>query len=218
MYSPGVEHDLRQRLSTASRDHDAINIIVKTGNRTDVPHALGDQWAAGWDGQTLQVLVSLSPGNRQHALARHVDDFLQNPVNRLQRATYAASQTANPDLRIPGELAIEFQDVLVAFARDVKVAATSPFTGKVRYATLTDLDVVTTKAIIEVTTQHDASGKVAQLAVLKGPIANPTGLPVFHYMPNVGPASSSAQTLRAAGSAGVYNDRAALIVAIRSLP
>jgi hypothetical protein len=218
MYSPSVEHNLRQRLSTANLDHDAINIIVKAGNRTDVPHTLADQWAAGWDGQTLQDLVSLSPADRQHALAQQIDDFLQNPVHRLQRATFAASQMTDPDLHTPGELAIELQDVLVAFARDVKVAATSPFTGKIRYATFTDLDVVTTKAIIEVTTQHDASGKVAQLTVLRGPIANPAGLPVFHFMPNVDPASLSAQILRVAGSAGVYNDRVALVAAIRSLP
>jgi hypothetical protein len=218
MYSAGVEHDLRQRLRIARLDYDAINIVVKAGNRLDVPRALGDKWSAGWDVQVLQRLVSLSLPDRQHVLARQVDDFLQDPVNRLQRATHAATQTADPDLRIPGELALELQDVLEAFGRDVKVAAKSPFTGKVRYVTLTDLDVVTTKAIIEVTTQHDASGKVTQLVVLKGPVANPTGLPVFHYMPNLDPASSSAQTLRAAGSAEVYNDKAALVVAIRSLP
>ena len=95
---------------------------------------------------------------------------------------------------------------------------TSPFTGKVKYTTLTDLDVVTTKAIIEVSTQHHAAGKVAQLAILRGPEANPDGRPVFHYLPNVDPASPSAQALRAAGSAGVYNDRAVLVAAIRALP
>ena len=105
----------------------------------------------------------------------------------------------------------------MAFARDVTAATTSPFTGKVKYSTLTDLDVVTTKAIIEVSTQHNASRKVAQLAVLLGPEANPGGLPVFHYLPNVNPALASARSLRTAGSAGVYNDKAALVAAIRSL-
>lgn len=98
------------------------------------------------------------------------------------------------------------------------MAATSPFTGKVKYAILTDLDVVTMRAIIEVTTQKTAAGKVGQLAVLLGRDANPHGWPVFHFVPNINPASASARALQAAGSAGVYNDRAALVAAIRALP
>jgi hypothetical protein len=218
MYSPGVEQTLRQRLQGTGLDHDAINVLVKAGKRTDVPETLGDQWAARWDGQALQDLVRLSPANRQHVLAREVDDFLQEPVNRLQRMNHAATQTGDADLHTAGELAVDLQDVLVAFGRDVTEPATSPFTGKVKYSTLTDLDVVTTKAIIEVTTRRNASGKVAQVAVLRGREANPASLPVFHYLPNVDPASAPAQALRRAGSAGVYNDRAALVAAIRALP
>src|SRR5581483_3096131 len=111
-YSRGVEQALRQRLQAAGLDHDAINVIVKAGKRTDVPTALGDQWAARWDGQALQDLVKLSPADRQHALARHVDDFLQDPANRLLRANHAASQTRDADLRTAGELAVDLQDVL----------------------------------------------------------------------------------------------------------
>jgi hypothetical protein len=212
-----VQQALRHRLQAAGLDHDAINVIVRVGKRADVPAALGDRWAARWDGQELQDLANLSPADRQHALAHHVDDFLQDPVNRLQRAQHSA-QSSDADLQAAGALAVELQDILTGFGQDVTVPATSPFTGKVKYATLTDLDVVTTKAIVEVTTQGDASGKVAQLAILLGPEANPHGRPVFHYVPNVDPASAAAQALRAAGSAGVYNDRAALVAAIRALP
>jgi hypothetical protein len=217
-YSPGVEQSLRQRLQAVGLNHDAITIVVKVGKRTDLPVTLGDQWAIRWDGQILMDLVNLSPADRQHTLARQVDDFLQDPLNREQRAQHAATQTSDPDLRVTGELAVELLDVLAAFGRDVNIPTTSLFTGKVKYATLTDLDLVTTKAIIEVSTQNSASGKVSQLAILLGREANPHGLPVFHYMPNVDPASTSAQSLRAAGSRGVYNDRVALVATIRSLP
>lgn len=209
---------LRQRLQAASLDRDAISVIVKVGNRADLPTVLADQWIARWDDQAIQDLTALSQADRQHTLTRFVDDFLQDPVNRLLRARHAATQTADPDLRIAGELAVDLQDVLTAFGRDVTVPTVSPFTGKVKYAILTDLDVATTKAIIEVSTQYDAAGKVAQLAVLRGAEANPHGLPVFHLLPNVNPTSAPAHALQAAGSAGVYNDRAALVAAIRALP
>ncbi|MGL5096502.1 MAG: hypothetical protein ACRDD1_12990, partial [Planctomycetia bacterium] len=88
-----MERALRRRLQTAGLDHDAINVIVKAGKRSDVPAALSEQWAARWAGQTLQDLAMLSPADRQHALVRHVDEFLQDPVNRLVRANHAASQT-----------------------------------------------------------------------------------------------------------------------------
>lgn len=210
--------DLRQRLQAAGIDHDAVNVIAKAGNRADVPADLADEWAARWAGQALQDLAALSPADRQHALARHVEEFLQDPANQSRRARHAATQTSDADLRVSGELAVDLQDLLTAFGMDVTVPTTSRFTGKVKYSPLTDLDVATTKAIIEVSTQHDASGKVAQLAVLRGAEANPHGLPVFHFLPNVNPASASAQALRAAGSAGVYNDRAALVAVIRALP
>lgn len=213
-----MEPTLRQRLQAAGLDRDAISVIVKVGNRADIPSSLANQWAAEWDGQALPDLIALSPADRQHALARIVDDFLQDPAHRLIRAQHAATRTRDADLREAGELAVELQDVLKAFGRDISAPATSPFTGKVKYAPLTDLDVATTNAIIEVTTQSDASGKVAQLAVLRGAVANPHGLPVFHLLPNVNPTSAPAQALRAAGSAGVYNDRAALVAAVRGLP
>src|SRR5436190_22833752 len=130
MYSPGVEQVLRQRLQASGLDLDAILVIVRAGKRADVPDVLGDRWAGRWDGQTLQDLVTLSPANRQHALARQVDEFLQEPANRLQRVRHAAAQTGNPDLRTSGELAVALQDVLEAFGRDVNVPTTSPFTGK----------------------------------------------------------------------------------------
>lgn len=217
MYPASVAADLQQRLFAAGLDHDAVNVIVKTGNRLDVPDSLGEQWADLWRGQPLDELARLSPADQQHFLARQVEDFLQDSVHRLLRARHAATQTADPDLRTAGELAVDLHDLLEGFGNEVTVPSTSPFTGKVKYATLTDLDVLTTKAILEVSTRPNAAGKVAQLAVLLGSVANPRGLPVFHYLPHVNPVSYSARALRTAGSSGVYNDRARLVAAVRAL-
>ena len=208
----------RQRLQATGLDHDAINMIVKVGKRTDLPTSLGNQWEAQWDSQALQDLVKLSPADRQHALAQLINHFLQTPLNLFQRVKYAANHSHDADLRTSGELAVDLQDIITAFGQDVMVSTISPFTAKVKYATVTDLDVVTTKAIIEVSTQHDAAGKVAQLMVLQGVVANPHGLPIFHLFPNINLSSAAAHALMAAGSAGVYNDRIALAVTVRSLP
>ena len=216
--SPAIEQLLRHRLRAVGIDHDAVSVILRAGRRADLPTALADQWAGGWDGQSLRDLALLSPADRQHTLARLVDDFLQQPAHREQRVRHAAAHPTDADLRTAGELALDLLDILTAFDRDVTVPAVSPFTGKVKYAVLTDLDVITTTAVIEVSTQHDAAGKVAQLAVLQGAEANPLSLPVFHLLPNVNPNAVPARSLRTAGSAGVYNDRAALVAAIRALP
>src|SRR4051794_1122271 len=124
MYSPGVEQALRQRLQAVGLDLDATLVLVRAGKRADVPNVLGDQWARRWGGQTLQDLVTLSPAGRQHALAGQVDEFLQEPANRLSRAQHAAAQTGAADLRTAGELAVELRDVLEAFGRDVCVPTT----------------------------------------------------------------------------------------------
>ena len=213
-----MDQILRKRLQAAGLDHDAINLILKTGKRTDVPTSLGNKWAAHWDGKVLQDLLSLSLADRQHVLALYIDDFLQTPMNLLQRTRHAANQIDDDDLRISGELAVDLHDILKAFGRDIMVPTISPFTGKVKYAALTDLDVMTDNAIIEVSTQHDAAGKVAQLMILQGSEANPQRLPVYHLLPNINLASASAQSLMVAGSAGVYNDRTQLVVAVRLLP
>ena len=217
MYPPGLEADFEFHLKSSRLDLDAINAILKTGKRADVPPDLGQEWINHWDDVELFDLAILAPAQRQHTLASIYDSFLQNPIHRIRRANFAATQTADPDLRIAGELAIEMVDILIAFNREVIKPTTSPFTGKVKYAVLTDLDVVTSKAVVEVSNQPDASGKVAQLAVLLGSIANPNRLPVFHYFPNLDPASRAAKALEAGGSAGVYNDRAAIVTAIRAL-
>jgi hypothetical protein len=164
---------------TAGLDHDAVNVIVKAWKRADLPESLRDLWAARWDGQVLQDLAQLSPADRQHALTSQVDAFLQDPLNRLQRVSHATSQTSDPDLQMAGEVATELQDLLVAFGRDVTVAKTSPFTGKLKYATLTDLDVVTTKAIIESSTQRGSEGRaVGHLDGSGSEPSRPAGVPL----------------------------------------
>jgi hypothetical protein len=84
------------------------------------------------------------------------------------------------------------------------------------YSSLTDIDVETTRAIIEVTTQADASGKVGQLQELLGAEANPGGKPVLHFMPNAAPGAEEA--LLANGSRGVYRDLPSLLAALNALP
>lgn len=214
--SPEVEAALRTRLKVAGVDVDATNRIVKTAKRADVPDTLGEEWAVRWDGKVLEDFAALDQAGRQHALERDSTGFLQDPANRVARARHAV-RSGDDDLRTAGELAIDLHDIFTAFGHDVNVPAVSLFTGKTKYHTLTDLDVATANAIIEVTTQSNASGKVAQLAVLMGPEANPARLPVFHYMPNLDPASVAAQSLRTAGSFGVFNDRSALVAAVRAL-
>jgi hypothetical protein len=211
------ENNLHQQLLSAGLDRDAIGVIIRVMNRSDMPADLADTWAASWDGPQLQDLLRLSPADRQHALAHITDEFLQQVSNRLRRAIHAATQLRDADLRAAGEVAVDLQDLLASFGRDVRIPSFSPFTGKVKYLPLTDVDVETDRAIVEVSTQHDAAGKIAQMGVLLQTEANPNGLPVFHLFPNLHPASRSAQALRAAGSAGVYNDRAALVAAIRAM-
>lgn len=210
------EAALRLRLKVAGIDVDATNLILKTARRTDVPTALGGDWAASWDGKALDEFAALDQADRQHALERDVTSFLQDPVKRVARA-HCAAQSGDDDLRTAGELAVDLSDLLTAFGHDVRIPHVSAFTGKTKYRTLTDLDVATAKAIVEVTTQSSAGGKVAQLAVLLGPEANPARLPVFYYTPNLDPASVAAQSLRRAGSSGVFSDRAALVAVVRAL-
>jgi hypothetical protein len=84
------------------------------------------------------------------------------------------------------------------------------------YRPLTDVDVETTKGIIEVTTQSNAAGKVSQLLVLLGAEANPQKKPVLHFMPRA--TRGGAMALLAHGSRGVYRDLPALLAALNALP
>jgi hypothetical protein len=211
-----VADDLRRRL-VVSLDVDAVQVILRTGGRADMPPSLGDAWAARWDGPAIAHLRPLSQGDRQDALHLLQEGFLHDPRHGLVRATFAASQAPDPDLRLAGTVALTFQDVLVAFGREIRCRAVSPRTGKVKYAVLTDIDVETTRAVIEVSTQDDAAGKVGQLTTLLGPEANPLGKAVFHYLPRVGPATRPALALGRAGSAGVFANLAALRAAVDAL-
>jgi hypothetical protein len=128
----------------------------------------------------------------------------------------AAAQTVDTDLQLQGQVALAFPGDVVSFNFEVLARAQSSFTGKVRYIPLTDIDVETARAFIEVTTQRSASGKVAQLQVLQGPVANPRGKPVFHFMPNAD--AGAIHALTAAGSRGVLRTLVDLQAAIRALP
>ncbi len=183
MVAAEAEAALLARSRAANVDHDAGNVTAKTVRRTGAPAAIGDRWAERWGGAALNDFVRLSPAERQHLLASEIDAFLQSPANLADRVRHSA-QSPGADLRTAAYLAEDWQDVLIAFGRDVTVPATRPFTGKVKYQPPTDLDVVTTQAIVEVTNQSNAGGRVAQLAVLLGPEATPGNLPVFHAVPS----------------------------------
>jgi hypothetical protein len=158
----------------------------------------------------------LSQADRQDDIAVRVREFLGDPALTLERVNHAAAQTGDPDLRLQAQVALAVRSDLMRFNVEVLIRSLSAFTGKVRYRPITDIDVETTKAIIEVTTQVDAAGKTAQVQVLLGREANPHGKAVLHFMPH---ATHGAETaLTAGGSHGVYRDIPALLGALHALP
>jgi hypothetical protein len=161
-------------------------------------------------------LAGLSQAARQDDLAVRVRGFLENPTVTVERVNHSATQAADPDLRLQGQVAQAVGADLVRFNAEVLTRSLSSFTGKVRYRPITDVDVETMKAIIEVTNQADAAGKVAQLQELLGKEANPQGKPVLHFMPNA--THSALVALKAGGSHGVYRDLPALLAALKALP
>jgi len=216
MYSPGVEDQLRQEIDAAGIDHDARSFIVKIGKRADVSERLGDAWAKNWSQAELQQLASLSQAARQDYIAVRVKAFLDDPAVTSARVNQAAVLTGNADLQLQAQGAQAVGADLVRFNADVLTRSQSAFTGKVKYNSLTDIDVETTKAIIEVTSQADAGGKVGQLQNLLGAEANPQGKPVFHFMPNAN--SGAASALTSNGSRAVYRDIQSLLAGLKALP
>lgn len=216
MYSPGVEDQLRQRIDAVVNDRDARNFIVRIGKRADVPEGLGDAWAHSWNQAELQRLVAMSQAARQDVIATRVGSFLDDPAVTSARINQAAAQTGDADLQLQAQVAQVVGTDLVRFNSDVLRRGQSPFTGKVKYTPLTDIDVETTKAIIEVTTQADAGGKVGQLRVLLGVEANPQRKAVLHFMPNATAGAEAA--LASNGSRGVYRDLPSLLAALNALP
>lgn len=216
MYSPGVETQLRQEIDSVVNDLDARSFIVRAGKRVDVPEGVGDSWANSWNQAELQQLAAMMQGARQDYIATRVRAFLDDPGVAAARVSQAAAQTGNTELRLQAQIAQAVGAVLVRFNSEVLVRLQSPFTGKVRYRPLTDIDVETTKAIIEVTIQTDAGGKIGQLQVLLRVEANPKEKAVLHFMPNATAGAEAA--LIANGSRGVYRDLPSLIAGLSALP
>jgi hypothetical protein len=158
----------------------------------------------------------MSQAARQDDLVVRIRGFLDDPAITWERVRHAAAQVGNPDLRLQGQVAQAVGADLVRFNAEVLTRSQSSFTGKVRYRPITDVDIETTKAIIEVTSQVDAGGKVTQLQALLGIKANPHGKPVLHLMPNASHGAEAALTAR--GSHGVYRDLPALLAALHALP
>jgi hypothetical protein len=216
MYSFGVEAQLRQRIDAVVNDPDAGNFIIRTGKRADVPEGDGDAWANSWNQVELQQLAGMTQAARQDYIATRVRAFLDDPAVTSARVSQASAQTGNVDLQLQVKVAQAVGTDLVRFHSDVLIRSQSLFTGKIRYRPLTDIDVETPKAIIEVTTQADAGGKISQLQVLLRAEANPQGKPVLHFMPNATAGAEAA--LMANGSWGVYRDLPSLMAALIALP
>jgi hypothetical protein len=216
MYSPGVEDQLRQEIDAIVNDVDARTVIVRTGSRADVPVAVGDLWASRWGQAELLRLASLAQGARQDDIAVHVRGFLDDPAITLERVNHAAARAGDLDLRLQGQVAQAVGADLTRFNAEVLTRSLSSRTGKVKYRPITDIDVETTKAIIEATSQMDAGGKVAQLRELLGMEANPQGKPVLHFMPNAAQGAEAALT--ANGSRGLCRDLSALLAILHALP
>ena len=216
MYSPGVEHQLRQEIDAVVNDVDVRSFIARTGSRADVPEPVGDLWASRWGQPELVQLASITQAARQDYIAARVREFLDDPVVTLERVAHAEAQASDPDLRLQGQVARAVGADLLRFNDEVLTRLVSAFTGNVRYRPITDVDVETTKAIIEVTSQADAGGKISQLQVLLGMEANPRRKPVLYFMPN---ASQDAEAAwKAGGAHGVYRDLPALLAALQPLP
>lgn len=216
MYSPGMEAQLRHRIDAAVNDPDVRNFIVRTGRRVDVSEAVGDNWANGWSQTELKQLAGMLQADRQDYIAVRVRAFLDDPAITSARANQASVQTGNADLQLQAQVAQAVSSDLVRFNTDILVRSQSMFTGKVKYSPITDIDVETTKAIIEVTTRADAGGKIGQLQVLLGVEANPQRKPVFHFMPNATAGAEAA--LMANGSWGVHRALPLLMAALSALP
>jgi hypothetical protein len=217
MYPGGVENQLRHAIDAAiPGDHDARNWILKVGRGADVPELVGEAWARTWDSAELLQLAGKTQAQRQDWIHQRMQAFLHIDVANRMARVQAAAQAADADLQLQGQVAQAFPSDVVSFNFEVLARAQSAFTAKVRYIPLTDIDVEISRAFIEVTTQQSASGKVAQLQVLQGAVANPQGKPVFHFMPNAD--AGAIHALTAAGSCGVLRTLVDLQTAIRALP
>jgi hypothetical protein len=216
MYSPGLENQLRQGIDAILNDPDARNFILRTGKRVDVPERIGDAWANSWSPPELQQLAGMTQAGRQDYIAIRARAFLDDPAVTSARVSQAAMQTRNTEPRLQANVAQTVGADLVRFNFEIFIRSQSQFTGKVKYRPLTDIDVETTKAIIEVTTQADAGGKIGQLRVLLRAEANPRGYPVLHFMPNA--TAGAEAVLLANGSRGVYRNLLSLMAALNALP
>ncbi len=196
-------------------DVDARNFIMQAAKGLDVPEALGDAWLNSWTNTELQQLATMSQAARQDYIAVRVTAFMDDPTFTAARVAEAAAQTINTDLQLQAQVAQAVGADLVGFNSDVLERRQSAFTGKVGYSVLTDIDVETTNAIIEVTTKATARGKLAQLQNLLGPVANPDGKPVLFFMPNARP--SAVRVLQANGAYGVYTNLTDLLSALKSI-
>ena len=214
-------------MKAAGLPDSVIDPVINRGGDHDIPPALGDRWAGRWTDPELAQLASLADDDRIDRVFQVLGDELFSPATALERATAAAGQTVNPDLQIAGAAALAVHDLLVNFNKPVYQRNATPY--GISYKRIGEIDIETTRGIIEVTTQSSAAGKVAQLRRLLAPERNHfAGIvvvphanapkPVLFYMPALASTTARpAQALVAGGGHGVYNTLAGLEAAIRGL-
>lgn len=201
--------------------------VINRGGDRDIPTALGDRWAVRWTDPEVAKLAAMTADDRLDYAFRILGEELYSPATALERATHAANQPGDADLRVAGAAALAVADLLVNFGKPIYQRNVTAY--GVRYKRIGEIDVETTKGFVEVTTQATAAGKVVQLRRLLAPERNHfDGIvvvphtnapkPVLFYMPALAsPTSRPAEALTAAGAHGVYNTLAALEAAIRGL-
>lgn len=228
MYSDqAIPDELRARLKATGFPDSVTDPIINRGADYDIPPALGDRWAGRWTDAEIARLAALTDDARIDHVFGALGNELFAPGTALERATHAARAAANPDLQAAGAAALAVHDVLVNFNKPIYQRNVTPY--GVRYKRLGEIDIETTRGIVEVTTQASAAGKVAQLRRLLAPERNHfAGIvavshanapkPVLLYMPAL-PSTTSrpARALIAGGAHGVYNTLTGLEAAIRGL-
>jgi hypothetical protein len=225
VYHPKERQAFFARLDQAGIDVDTRNLIVKQGDRGDVPPILAREWAMNaWDSQAVSDLASLPQADRALLAYQRVLAFWDG--TRQDRVSFALA-SSDAALQFAARVADRFRAELLRFDEPFLVRLDK--LGKVKYVEKAERDIELPFAYIEVFHKNTASGKVRQVNLYFDPAMNPvdptTGRqkPLFHFVPTTLPPRSRQALLAgdpATGhkSAGVFDDLDQLELAYRSLP
>jgi hypothetical protein len=213
-------------MQQAGVDSHTSDVVVNRGGDRDIPPGLGDGWATRWTDEEIAALATMIQADCIDHVYRMLGDLLYSPSTALERAIYAATQAIDPDFQAAGQAALVLRDILHNFQKPIYRRKVSPHSD-IEYERIGEIDIETTKVIIEVTTQRSASGKIAQLRRLLSPERNHfdgivviphtnTPQPVGFYMPNL-TSTRAAHALLLAGAIGVYRTLLDLETGVRSV-